>query len=83
MLPGVCLMPPGHSILSPQLLLKLFKITEDVERYEQYTLQRMLLTGLLFNCIDDLFQCIFKLYFIDRLKSFCEVLNSFADKRDW
>lgn len=43
----------------------------------------MLLTGLLFNCINDLFQCIFKLYFVDRLKSFCEVLNSFTDKRDW
>lgn len=38
----------------------------------------MSLTWLLFNCIDDLFQCIFKLYFTDRLKSFCEVLNGFT-----
>lgn len=42
----------------------------------------MSLTWLLFNSIDDLFQCIFKLYFTDRLKSFCEVLNGFPEWKE-
>lgn len=51
-------------------------LSEDVEQFKSY--QKMLLTGLLFNCIDDFFQCILKLYFTDRLKSFCQVLNGFT-----
>lgn len=44
------------------------------------TFEETPLTWLLFNSIDDPVQGIFQLHFIDRLKSFGEVLNGFTDE---